>query len=812
MKKAPASQDCDTRTFLFLKYTLTNDRRREMVQSIVITSALQEKFETAWKQRQILFFSAPCGFGKSAAASVLLEGCTVCRWDIMEADAPEPQEGFSYDAVLLDNFQALKNPNAQQSLCEAIRQHPEIHFVLLSRGAVPGWLMPFRYEPRMQVFEMKDLVLNQETAEKVLNLSGVSPTSAEMSVIMERSRGYPLAITLLCQQMQDGRRFGEDVDADVRRELFAHFRTAVYLRFEPAARRLLLNLAPFEPFDVEFAQILSGNNRAGELLGELQQDTSMFLYDDLHRCRFLPDFRQYLLWQQEREYSTEEQNRLYSRAALYYELRDDYKNALDCYAKCGEYQKVSDLLIKNSELHPGMAHYDEMETYYRALPREQVLASPALMSGMSMLCSICLDYEGSEAWYRELQDYATKLKRSDPEYKAVRGRIAYLDIGLPQRSVNDFKKMLPSLITLLTNREIVLPEFSVTSRLPSIMNGGKDFCEWSKEDSALYRKFRIPVSLLLGRDGVKLPELAIAESRFEKGEDVSGRVLDLMACLDVIQKKGTPDIEFALIGLLARLRIDQGEASHAREHLEALRERFQRPECLRFMPNLDAFLCRVAMYEGNEAAVDVWYKEKAPKDLLKLRVMLRYQYLTRAMVDIAYGSYQEALLVMAPLRPYFTACRRVMDLTYLNLLTAICRFRAGDGDWKAPLHTALDTCLDYQFVRPVSQYGVAILPLLLKCGWSADSEFLNRLIAAARRQATLYPDFMRFRGELEEPLLPAEMNVLRLLCHHKSNAEIGEILGIKLPTVKTHVSNVLRKLGVKNRGAVKDAALQYHLI
>lgn len=311
---------------------------------------------------------------------------------------------------------------------------------------------------------------------------------------------------------------------------------------------------------------------------------------------------------------------------------------------------------------------------------------------------------------------------------------------------------------------------------------------------------------------MKLPECAIAESKFEKGEDVSGRVLDLMADLGVIQKKGTPDIEFALIGLLTRLRIDQGEADHAREHLESLRERFQRPECLRFLPNLDALLCRVAMYEGDEAAVDVWYKEKAPKDLLKLRVMLRYQYLTRAMVEIAYGNYQEALLVMAPLRPYFTACHRVMDLTYLNLLTAICCFRSGDSDWKTPLTNALDTCLDYQFVRPVSQYGAAILPLLDKCGWTGDGAFLDRLTAAARRQAAQYPDFMRFRGELAEPLLPAELNVLRLLCHHKSNAEIGEILGIKLPTVKTHVGNILRKLGVKNRGAVKDAALKLHLI
>ena len=782
-----------------------------MEQDIVLTTALQEKFKTAWAERQVILFSAPCGCGKSAAAAALLEPYTVRRWDAL-SESLEPAPDFACDAVLLDNVQALKNPDAQQALHALILERPETHFILLSRGAVPGWLASFRYERRMQVFEVQDLLLDQEAAETLLARSGVSPTPAEMAAIQKNCKGYPLALGILCHQMQGGRPYDETVDADVRRELFTHFQTAVYRRFEPLTRRLLLDLAPFEPFDVEFARILSGNSHAGELLGELQEDTSMFRYDDLHRCHFWPVFRQYLLWQQEREYSAEEQDRLYARAALYYELRDDYKSALDCYTRCGEFQKVSELLIKNSELHPGLAHYDEMEDYYRALPREQILSSPALMAGMSMLCSICMEYDASEAWYAEMKRYAGRLKRSDVEYKSVRGRLAWLDIALPQRSVGNFLEMIPTLGKLLASKEIVMPEFSVTSRLPSTMNGGKDFCEWSKKDDDIYRKYRVPVSLLLGRDGVAFPECAIAESKFEKGEEVSGRMLDLLGRLEQIQKKGTPDIEFALIGLLARLRIDQGEADRAMEHLEALRVRFQRPECHRFLPNLDALMCRTAMYQGQDEAVDAWYREKAPKDLLKLRVMLRYQYLTRAMVEIVYGKYQEALLILAPLRPYFKTCRRVMDSISLDLLTAICYYRSEDEDWRTPLHSALDTCRDYRFIRPVSQYGAAILPLLEKGGWAADPAFLERLTAAARKQAAQYPDFLRFRGDLLEPLSPAEMNVLRLLCHHKTNAEIGEILGIKLPTVKTYVSAVLRKLGVSNRGAVKDAALKLHLI
>ena len=115
-----------------------------MEQNIVLTTELQEKFKTAWGQRQVILFTAPCGCGKSAAASALLEPYTVCRWDAL-SESLEPAPDFTCDAVLLDNVQALKNLDAQQALHALIMERPETHFILLSRGAVPGWLASFRY-------------------------------------------------------------------------------------------------------------------------------------------------------------------------------------------------------------------------------------------------------------------------------------------------------------------------------------------------------------------------------------------------------------------------------------------------------------------------------------------------------------------------------------------------------------------------------------------------------------------------------------------------------------------------------------------
>ena len=167
---------------------------------------------------------------------------------------------------------------------------------------------------------------------------------------------------------------------------------------------------------------------------------------------------------------------------------------------------------------------------------------------------------------------------------------------------------------------------------------------------------------------------------------------------------------------------------------------------------------------------------------------------------------------MKRLLPYTQRCGRIMDELHVHLITAICYFREKNELWQQELQTALDTALEYRFINPVAQYGRAILPLLTGTNWDGDKLFLKQLLTAVRGQAALYPQFLQHESHLADPLTDAEQHVLRLLCQDMSNQEICEILGIKLATVKTHVSHILQKLGVKSRGGAKSAAEKEGLI
>ncbi len=74
----------------------------------------------------------------------------------------------------------------------------------------------------------------------------------------------------------------------------------------------------------------------------------------------------------------------------------------------------------------------------------------------------------------------------------------------------------------------------------------------------------------------------------------------------------------------------------------------------------------------------------------------------------------------------------------------------------------------------------------------------------------------RIRDDSEQlphnELTPREMEVLKLIGEGKTNQEIADELFIGIKTVKTHVSNVLSKLGVEDRTRAAIYAHRHKII
>lgn len=128
-----------------------------------------------------------------------------------------------------------------------------------------------------------------------------------------------------------------------------------------------------------------------------------------------------------------------------------------------------------------------------------------------------MDFERSEFWHQNLKEYRDNARGSE-QREATRQHV-YLDISLPNRGSANILDLIKSCYSLLKDRSIPMPQFSVTSNQPSLMNGGKDFCEWSKHDREIAASAGKIVCAFLGKYGKGLANAALAESFFEKGGD-----------------------------------------------------------------------------------------------------------------------------------------------------------------------------------------------------------------------------------------------------------------------------------------------------
>ena len=97
---------------------------------------------------------------------------------------------------------------------------------------------------------------------------------------------------------------------------------------------------------------------------------------------------------------------------------------------------------------------------------------------------------------------------------------------------------------------------------------------------------------------------------------------------------------------------------------------------------------------------------------------------------------------------------------------------------------------------------------------ASRTELAAAVRAVHRGESLLDPQIAEtvHRAPRSDPLTARELEVLRLMADQRSNAQIAELLFVSENTVKTHVSNILAKLGCTDRAAAVLTAWKRHLI
>ena len=773
--------------------------------------------KNAEKTNSLVYLFGETGFGKTDLAERYFRdrphqviSCRACTAEQLQNCIALP------DPLILDDLFLLPEDPAVQATVIRLAAERKGFLIIISRSQFPPWLMPAFYAKDHVILNEEALKPSAESIRRFFLGCDLMIEPETAVHILERTQGCCLFILQLrAEMLEKGCGYSESV-FEAAEKVFGDYVSAVSVQHFPAEMlQALMILSIPDSFTDESAYGITGMEYVSRLLKKAKMlGNFLFCTGGIYVLR-MPMRR--ILYQMALERLGNSAVRMYTdRAAAWYEVHGQLDRAALLYRRNGDSKKLRELLEKNAMLNPAIGYYYELRNYYMELPQEEAETSPNLMCALSMLHAILLDVERSEMWYERLREFAETAKGE--LRREAKARLVYLSIALPHRNsvgLIDVFKGIPQLL----GKKFRLPEFSVTSNTPSLMNGGKDFCSWSKHDEEIAATLGKIVSVVLSRNGYGVVSTALGESYFEKARDNQLVYATLNQGLMEAEAGGNYELVLVTTTLALRLKLLEGKIDAAEALLGSMQQKFSDVNVnsvtyMKLQPCLDSIACRLALFRGNHDLPENWMRT-APDENAGFNIMDRFFYGTKLRIYISRGMYQEALNLIRKLEFFAEICCRVYIRIETMIFKAIILYRTGE-DWHATFRDALKLASEYHFVRIFSEKGDAVIPLLreyinrneLPKGQQA---WFQKILDETQMVALYYPLWLKPTAP-DVMLKPKPLAILKLQANGYSITEIARNLGMKPETVRYYVKQTYQKLGVSSKTSAILTARTLNLI
>ena len=381
----------------------------------------------------------------------------------------------------------------------------------------------------------------------------------------------------------------------------------------------------------------------------------------------------------------------------------------------------------------------------------------------------------------------------------------------------DNAQLLLTLSVLYNELQAIAPSvvLSATGGRPSVLDGAKDLSQWGRNWRAVSSIVRPMLGALLPHGGEGAAAAACAELLYLKN-DINNAVLQVAAA----KSAPDPEIRFAGLALTVRLHRLDPAAKPPEELAQRMVNNLKDAGADWLLPNAEALITRLDISRGRLEKVEQWVAGHDGTELDRCCPDNAYLIQTKAQAFLALGRFREAAMLTEDLLHSIEGdCRPIDRIEYL-LDGALACERMGDAaSALGKMHDALVLAQPYGYVRLFADRGAPMLALLDRFARETMlpeelTTFWRRCVEAARQFSLLFPALYAPAGKEEEPLqlTRTEVQVLHLLAEGKTNRDICDELGFKLPTAKFHIHNLCEKLGASNRTAAVAQAKKQGLL
>lgn len=708
--------------------------------------------------------------------------------------------------VIFENLPCKMPPEITSEMVEFLNHMPEgFRAVLIGRERPEVEFLKLIWKRKMELFPQEILLFTQNEIRQFAEDTG-SPLDPEE--IYAETGGWAGCVDMMLRmsQMQPGNA-GTGKKSNTAKMLRESYEIDTYIQKEildtlsEEEQEMMRRSAVCPWIDQDLCRDVWGIQWPEECLDMLNRK-GMLVYDSKrNRWKTAPLFRRTYPGPEEKDVSKKKSFRFWIKLGHWYESRGFIKEALYCLKISGEEKEIKSCMIRNYSKIPFLGvSYDEVMEWKENLPEICYLRG--------MYCYFHQNMEGLEKEISRIK----KNECSDKKNLEILLNLTYVKSSLPLEEWLD-------LLETYAQKAGSLSLYAMLGSSLTYLCGLRDlsglFACTKKEENRKMRLWRE----CLGEDEY----IGYCLARFDYYLEI--RQMDALREEDWdILKTGTDQgyWQFRLARLYLLCKIQGIEPdTEAAEHIRQLQDSLLQEEdecCVRNSEVIGNFY----FYWNNEREkFSLWLLRTGDNFRLDVNEENYYVLFCLAKGYMLINQYPKAEKILRKLIPYLQFYRR----TYL---AASCMFQQAVESWEAGNHSqALRNTIesfivngDFRYVRMYTEYGKKgcdVLEAYVEWirssrpeGWHRKKkynygnvlrmpleDYLEAVLRYAKREARSVPFLSD--SSMEEKLTMMETVILQDLGQGATNEEICRELNLKLPTVKSHIYSLYKKLNVNNR-------------
>jgi LuxR family maltose regulon positive regulatory protein len=726
-----------------------------------------------------------------------------------------------HTVLVIDDLHIITDKNILRILPSLLAGFPDnFQIVLISRRYLPSEFSDLWLKKGLSRVRAEQFLFNSGEILSLYKRHGHAITEKEADDIARFTQGWAIGINALLLSDTAGSK-DTRISEEVLDSLDEFIKKHIWEYWDESSREFMLATSQARELKPSLCDMLAGVKDSGKTLDRLMKNGAFISGTGDGTYHYHHLFQCFLKNMVNEERSKEYLLSLINREGEWNFSQKNWYAAEDCFLRSGNNKGIADCFDEIIPVSTCMA----IECYLPIVKHPQYRAASdkypyllyliiwsALIEGRAGDAAALLDR------YYERQPEIEKLYPVHA-YKISHMRI--IDFRIPLKQFISEADGAPEFISLRRIRG------TITMNMPFAHRSVCDFSELASGEG-METDAAVLSGWLVGEEKGILFKCLMAELFLEQGDLEKAQAYAHGANAE-INKFTVPEFKWCAMAALACILDVLGQNNEAETQIKNISSMIEKDKAYHLYGNYNAFLTRRKLISDGPETAKKWLSEHEtpPDDSLTLYGL--YASFTTCRAYMALGNYSCAVILLTKILELALVYNRPLDIIEARLLLSITLWKKKRGvreDAIRYLEDAVTAAYPYRYTQIFINEAADISGMMQRLLKKMEQKAGDTLLVNFIRMLVLKMPKAEYAGDENKQAIPAcgshgrvklkytdkQKAVMKLLCEGKSFREISKILGIALPTLKSHINLIYQKLDVVKKEDAVSRIFTYSLL